>query len=360
MTATPHPILFIPGPTEVEPELREIMAMPLVGHRSQRFTAEVKAVTGKLRGLFLTQGTALFENVPATALMEAAIRNLVRERVLHLTCGAFGERWAKISELCGRKPESLAVEWGRANTADALRKKLRTSPPFEAVAITHSETSTAVLNPLAELAAAVREAAPQTLILVDAVTSLAGAELRFDEWGIDVAFAGTQKCLALPPGLTVWAVSERALRTAAGIPGRGFLLDFVAARDGLAKGETLATPCVPLVFALSRQLDRIAAEGLEARWRRHAELRARVLAWCARHEFEPFVEPAFASPSVTAVNASGRSVADLLAAAKAAGFTLGNGYGKLKDRTFRIGHMGDHTVERLDALLAALGAVPRA
>ncbi|MEZ5962757.1 MAG: alanine--glyoxylate aminotransferase family protein [Planctomycetota bacterium] len=351
---TPHPILFIPGPVEVDPELRALMAMPLVGHRSQGFKATVQGLLPKLQRLFRTQAHALFENAPATALMEAAIRNLVGARVLHLTNGAFSERWAKISEACGRQPQTLAVAWGEVVTPEKLRAELRGTQPFEAVCITHSETSTGALSPLRELAQVVHEEQPDALVLVDAVTSLAGTKLEFDAWGVDCAFAGTQKALALPPGLCVFAVSERAMAKAKTVPGRGFLFDFPRAADSLAKGETLATPCVPLVFALSRQLDRIELETLDARWQRHAAMQTETAAWCAAHDFSYFVADGFRSPTVSTVNASGRVVTELIAKAKAAGFTLSNGYGKLKDQTFRIGHMGDHDVTRLRALLAAL------
>jgi aspartate aminotransferase-like enzyme len=287
--------------------------------------------------------------------MEASLRNLAPNRVLTLTCGAFSERWAQIGESCGRTVETLAVPWGRANDPDELRRKLRSSKPFDAVTITHNETSTGVLNPLRELCAAVHDTAPDTLILVDAVTSLAGAEVRFDDWGLDCVFAGTQKCLALPPGLCVFALSERALARAGTAEGRGWLLDFARAQAGMSKGETVATPCVPLIFALSRQLDRIAAEGLPARWARHAAMRDEVTAWAARHGFTWYVaEPVYRSPTVSALNASGRDVQALADAARRARFVLDRGYGKLKGQTFRIGHMGDHDVARVRELLRSL------
>ncbi|MHC5066211.1 MAG: pyridoxal-phosphate-dependent aminotransferase family protein, partial [Planctomycetota bacterium] len=263
---TDHPILFIPGPVEVEAELRAIMATPLVGHRSKPFMATAKELSANLQKLFLSSGPGFFDNCPATAIMEAGIRNLVERRVLHLTCGAFGERWAKISKACGREPESISVEWGEAVSVDQLRTKLAESEPFEAVCITHCETSTGLVSPLAEMAAVIRELSPETLILVDAVTTLAGAELRFEDWGLDLAFAGTQKCLALPPGLAVYAVSERAIERSQGMAGKGFLLDFAAAPERFGAGATPATPCVPLVYALVEQLKRIRKEGLENRW----------------------------------------------------------------------------------------------
>lgn len=351
---TDHPILFIPGPVEVDPELREIMSMPLIGHRSAAFIEVVQAICSKLKPVFVTEANTLWENCPATALMEAGVRNLVNDRILHLTCGAFSERWAVISTACGRTAETLAVDWGQPNLVEDLRAKLTSSPPFEAVAITHNETSTGILNQLGDLAAAVREHSPDTLVLVDAVTSLGGAELRFDEWGIDLAFAGTQKCLALPPGLCVYAVSDRAMQKAETVRGRGFLLDFLTAKKGLEAGKTPATPSVPLAFALSRQLDRIAEEGIENRWQRHLNMRDQTKAWASEHGFEFFVDEPWQSPTVSAVRNSGRDVVELIGKARDAGFTLGNGYGKVKGKTFRIGHMGDHTPERLQQLLDAL------
>lgn len=356
-----HEVLFIPGPVEVDEELRSIMARPLIGHRNPDFVSEVKAVCTKLAGLFLTDtqraGSAtMFENAPATALMEAGIRNLVqrKDRVLHLTCGAFSERWAKISSACGRNVTTLSVNWGQTVTPSMLRKKLRESAPFGAVCITHNETSTGVLADLEQLAKVCAEESSDTLILVDAVTSLGGAEFRFDEWGIDLAFAGTQKCLALPPGLCVYAVSKRAFETVDTVTERGFLLDFLVARKGLADGKTAATPCVPLVFALSHQLDRIAKETLQSRWDRHTSMRDATIQWAADHGFEPFVEAPHRSPTVSALRAPGRDIMELAALAKRAGFAMDKGYGKLKGEAFRIGHMGDHTPERLRQLLDVL------
>src|SRR5262249_47757042 len=160
---------------------------------SQRFKDETVAICRKLRPLFRTSATALWETAPATALMEASIRNLVRSRVLHMTCGAFSERWAQISQACGKEVVTAPAPWAESNEPEALRAALRQQGPFDAVAITHNETSTGVINPLRELCVVAREEAPETLILVDVVTSLAGAELEFDAWGIDCAFAGTQK-----------------------------------------------------------------------------------------------------------------------------------------------------------------------
>ena len=352
-----HPVLFIPGPTEVELELRQIMAMPLVGHRDPKFTTLVQDVCTRLRDLYLTAQPAAFESCPATAFMEAGIRNLVPrgDRSLHLVCGAFSERWFKIARLCGRDAEALTVPLGQTHDPDQLRDRLRKGPPVAAVMITHNETATGVIAPLQKLAAAVREHAPDALVLVDVVTSLGGAEVRFDDWGLDFAFAGTQKCLALPPGICTFAASARALARAATVEERGFLFDLPRSMKETNEGKTLATPCVPLVYALRRQLERVAAEGLPQRWARHLAMRDATLAWAAKKGMRPFVANDEArSPTVSCIDAQGGSVDGLSAAALAAGFKIDKGYGDLKGKALRIGHMGDHTVSRLQQLLAAI------
>lgn len=352
-----HPVLFLPGPTEVDDELCQILAMPLVGHRDAKFVAVVQDVCQRLRALYLTRQAAAFETCPATALMEAAVRNLVPRggRSLHLVCGAFSQRWHQIAQLCGRDAEALAVPLGHAHSPAMLRQRLQQGPPVQVVAITHNETATGVLEPLRELAATVHEHAPDALLMVDVVTSLAGAELRFDDWGLDLAFAGTQKCLALAPGLCTYAISQRALARAATVDERGFLLDLPRAVADTNAGKTLATPCVPLVHALQRQLQRIEAETLPRRWARHLAMRDATLHWAVQHGMQPFVGDAAArSPTVSCIDARGADVDAIAQRAVAAGCRIDKGYGELKGKAFRIGHMGDHTEARLGALLAAL------
>lgn len=351
------PVLFIPGPTEVDEELRAIMARPLMGHRSAEFVTAVSDTCRLLQRLFRCGNHVAFETCAATALMEAGLRNLVPPggRTLHLVGGAFGARWAGISEACGRQPDRLEVPWGQAHEPAAVAAQLRDHGPYAALCVTHNETSTGVLQPLAAIAAAVREAQPDCLVLVDAVTSLAGAELEFDGWGLDLAFAGSQKCLALPPGITSYAVSDRAMERARTVESRGFVLDFVRAVPDTMAGKTLATPCVPLLFALRRQLERIEESGLPARWQRHLAMQQRTLQWAEQHDIQPFVsDPAVRSPTVSCLDASGRDTAQMAERALAAGFRIDQGYGKLKGKAFRIGHMGDHDLARLEACLQAL------
>jgi predicted phosphoserine aminotransferase len=274
---------------------------------------------------------------------------------LHLVGGAFGKRWSKISAACGRSPDVFDMPLGQAHSPDALAQRLQNGARPDVVCITHNETSTGVIQPLQALAAVVHEHAPDALVLVDVVTSLAGAELRFDDWGLDYAFAGSQKCLALPPGLGVYAVSNRALARAETIEERGFLLDLPTAVKDTNAGKTIATPCVPLVYALQRQLDRMQTEGLENRWQRHLDLQARTFAWAESKGFHPFVADAAArSPTVSCIDANGADVEALAKLAAAAGFKMDKGYGDLKGKAFRIGHMGDHTMARLESLLNVL------
>jgi predicted phosphoserine aminotransferase len=347
-----HDVLFIPGPTEVRPEILAAMSRPMIGHRSSACKDLVLRLARGLSPIFGTARPALFETCPATALMEAAMRNLVRKRVLVLTCGAFSERWHKIAQTCGKEADALAVEWGRANGPDELARALA-SGRYDAVTITHNETSTGAMNPLAELAGVARRH-DDVVVMVDVVSSLAGAPVDFDTNGLDLAFAGSQKCLALPPGLTVYALSERALARAAEVAGRGWLLDFVRAAKAFETGETSATPSIPHLFALEAQLAAIAAEGLPARFGRHAAMARRTQRFAKDVGLSMFPEPSAWSPTVSTLSAGAVDVERLIAAVRKRGFVLSNGYGKLKGRTFRIGHMGDHAPERLEALLSAI------
>jgi predicted phosphoserine aminotransferase len=348
-----HDILFIPGPTEVCPEVRAALALPQVGHRMPECKELLASVRRKLAPLFATTQHVLLESCPATGLMEAAIRNLVPERSLHLTCGAFSERWHKLARACGRKADAAAVAWGQANDEEALAAALA-AKSYDAVCVTHNETSTGVMNPLARLASVVREQQPDALVLVDTVSSLAGAPVDFDAVGLDLAFASTQKCLALPGGATVYAMSERAIERARSVPARGWLLDFVRALEGLDVGNSVATPSIPHLYALDLQLDRIAVEGIDARYARHLAMAERTRAWVAEQGLTMFGDAHFLSPTVACINAGDLDVADLVQRVRQEGFVIGNGYGPLKGKTFRIGHMGDHSVEMLAQLLAAM------
>ncbi len=352
-----HTKLFIPGPTEVRPEVLQAQTHPMIGHRSQAFSELFESVTETLRNLLQTRAEVLIFTSSATGVMEGAVRNLVNRRLLSTVNGAFSQRWAQIARANGKEVDTIEVAWGKAVKPEMLAEKLEPGK-YEAVLLTHNETSTGVMNPIAELAQVVREKSPDTLILVDAVSSLMGAPIDFDGWGLDVVLASTQKCFALPPGLTVTLVSERALKKAETVEHRGYYFDFLLQRRYYQeRHQTPATPAISLLYALQYQLQRIQEETLERRYARHREMAEIARAWARKH-FALFAEPGYESPTVTTItNTRGISVKDLNQALAQRGFTLSNGYGKLKEKTFRIGHMGDLTPGELRELLAAINDI---
>ncbi len=355
MTRPPHRRLFIPGPVEVRPEVLAEMSRPLIGHRSAEMAEIFNRIRERLRAVLRTRHEVLVGTCSGSGLLEAAVRNLVGERCLALTCGAFSERWAEIARDCGRGVETLAAEWGEPNLAEDLDRRLRAGS-FEAVLVVHNESSTGLTNPLAAIAEVMRRHS-EVLFLVDAVTSLGGLPLAPDELGVDVCVTSSQKAFALPPGLALACVSERAFERAGRMPGKGFVLDFTRMRRSAEKGQTPATPSVSHLYALDRQLDDILTEGLEARWKRHAALGRRCRQW-ALERFALFPRQGYESDTVTCVrNTRGVDVDRLRSDLAARGYVIANGYGKLKQHTFRIGHMGVVGESDLENLLAALDEV---
>ncbi len=351
-----HPRLWIPGPVEVDEEVLATLATPLIGHRGAEFKALYEACQPGLKAIFKTERPVFVMTASATGVMEACVRNLVRQRSLHLVNGAFSERWFEIAKECGREPVKIEVEWGKAFRAPMLEEALQKNPDVETVFLTHSETSTGVLNPLFELAAVVRQR-PKLLLCVDAVSSLSTCPVDVDLNRIDVCLAGTQKGLGLPPGLAVFHVSERAMEVAKAMPGRGHYFDFAAYQKFHDQGATPCTPAVSLFYALRVQMERIQREGLDARYRRHMSLAARARAW-AIERLGLFPEQGYASYGLTTVvNTRNFDWKTLDAEMRKRGHVLGDGYGKLKGKTFRIAHMGDLTLETLEALLDELNEV---
>lgn len=345
--------LWIPGPTEVSPDILAACAKPMIGHRSQAMETMLAAITPGLRELFETQGCVLALTSAASGVMEAAIRNLVHRRVLCLVNGSFSQRWFEIAKSCGKEAEALEIPWGEGFTGEILEEKLRASAPFEAVTLVHNETSTGALSDLASVAAAMRKF-PDTLFLVDTVSSLGGTPIGVDAYRIDLCLAGSQKALALPPGLTVVAVSKAALEKAKTIPDRGWYFDFPQLAAAAEKNSTPATPATSLLFALRAQIEKVKANGGWARrYEEHRKMMAATDAWALRHGFESFPKKRFRSPTTACLRSGALDVEKFVADMKEKGFVISNGYGKLKGQTFRIGHMGDHTEEKLGKLLEA-------
>ena len=351
-----HTVLYTPGPTEVAPEILREMSRPIIGHRGLEMQSLIRDLVPRLRSLFGARSHDVFLTAcSATGLWEAALRNCVARRVLVPVCGAFSERFYDVALACGLEADPLHVEWGRAVPAQAVSDMLATGK-YDAVALVHNETSTGVVNPLAEIGEAVRRQ-NDVLLLVDAVSSLGGIPVEVDRTGIDVCLASVQKCLALPPGFSVCAVSPRALERSARRVGKGYYLDFIRLKSCFDKSQPMATPSVSHMFALQAQMKRIETEGLEARYARHRAMADRTREW-AMERFGLFAEDGARSNTITCVsNTRKLEVARFIADLAGRGFGISNGYGRIKELTFRIGHMGDHTLEGVDALLTAMDEV---
>ncbi len=345
-----HKRLFIPGPTEVRGEILDVLKTPMIGHRSKDFSRLLEEVTLKLQKLFYTEGRVFVSTSASTGIMEGAVRNCVKRRCLCCVCGAFSDRWEKIARANGKETERLEVEWGKAIKPDMVSEKLKKGR-FDSITFVHNETSTGVMNPLHDIAEVMKEH-PDVMFLVDAVSSLAGVKIEVDSLGIDVCLAGVQKCVALPPGLTLFSVSDRALKRAMEVDSRGYYFDFLVFEKYFAeKKQTPTTPVITLIYALNRQLDDMLAEGLENRFARHKEMAEYTRKW-ARENFGLFAEEGFSSQTLTTVaNTKGTSVKSLNEELAKKNVTIANGYGRLKEETFRIAHMGDTTLGEIKQLL---------
>ncbi len=349
-----EPYLLIPGPTPVAPSIAAAATRPMISHRGREMRDLVGDLLGRLRALLATDSEVYTLGTSATGAMEAAVRNAAPGPFLHLVGGAFGGRWSDIREACGLEGDRLEVPWGRAFDPDAVRDALGRRR-YAAVTLVHSETSTGVLNPLEEIGAVVGEF-EETLLLVDTVTSMTAVPLELDAWGVDLCLAGVQKAWALPPGLTICAVSAAALERSRRAPAKGYHLDWSLHHSALEEGQTLTTPPLSLMFQLQAQLDRIEAEGLAARYSRHRDLQARVAAW-AEDRFELFAEEGHRSPTLTPLRMEGYAVDSILEGMRDRGWILGAGCGRSRDQLIRIGHMGEMRPEILDAALRDLDGV---
>ena len=348
------PHMFIPGPVDVDPEVLQVQTQPMLPHRSREFEALYRQTVEKTRPIFGTNGRIYITASSGTGLQEAAVRNFAQTRILSCINGAFGKRWHTVATTNGKLAKALEFEWAVPVNPSVVAEAVRRGQ-YEAVTIVHNETSTGVQNPVQEIAAAVHEASPQTLVCVDAVSSLGGVEIEMDAWGIDFLLTSSQKCLALPPGLGLAAVSDRALEYATQVPHRGWYFDLLRLEKHRLKDSTPATPAVSLIYALDRQMDRILKEGLEKRFTRHRMLALKVREWVFAQGFRLYAPEGFQSNTVTTViNRLNLDVDALNAYLQNRGMRIANGYGPLKNETFRIAHMGETQAGDIETLLTAI------
>lgn len=346
--------MFVPGPVDVVPEVLNAQTRPMLPHRSKEFEAIFRRVDEKSRQLFYTQFRVFIVAGSGSGLQEAAVRNFVKERVLCCTNGAFAERWYDVAINNGKAADKVEAPWGEPILPDQVAEALRRKH-YEAVLIVHNETSTGLQNPVKEIASAVHETSPDTLICVDAVSSLGGVKIEMDAWGLDMVLTSSQKCLALPPGLALGAVSDRALAYAEQVPERGWYFDLVRMEKHRIKDSTPATPAMSLVYALDFQLDRILGEGPENRFARHSAMAERVQSWAEQHGMPIFAKKGYRSQTVTTIdNRVGMDISDLNKFLMERGMRIANGYGALKGKTYRIAHMGDTQMADVNELLSAM------
>jgi aspartate aminotransferase-like enzyme len=353
-----HVKLHIPGPVEVSEKTFRAFCSPMIGHRGQGFKDLYAKIQPQLQQLLATKQFVFFSTSSAWGVMEGAIRNLVSKRVLNCMCGAFSDKWLDVAKRCSKDAVALQVPWGSPILAADIDKKLATGR-FDALTLIHNETSTGVMSPLAEIAQ-LKKKYPNIMFIVDAVSSMTAVPLKFDELGIDVLLAGTQKAFALPPGASVFVCSPAALSKAAMIKDRGYYFDFIEFQKNAEQGMTPSTPSIGHVYALASKLEDIFAEGLEARFARHAKLAQMTRDWAARHDFTLFPDAGFESVTLTCVNNGAKpggrvvDVAKLQKLVKDQGFLIDGGYGKIKGTTFRISNMGDETEATMKQLFAAM------
>jgi aspartate aminotransferase-like enzyme len=350
---------FLPGPTEVRLEVLSGMLRPMLPHRGAEFEELFARVQEGLRSVFLTDRPVFVSSSSATGLMEAAVRSAPPGAVLSLVNGAFSARFAEISASCGHETDIVEAPWGSVVELDEVERRLG-AKRYASVTVVHSETSTGALSDVRAIAEiAHRHGA---LCLVDSVSGVGGAPLRADDWQLDFALTGSQKALALPPGLAFGVASEAYMERAATAPARGKYFDVVEFARYAERDETPNTPAISLLYALEVQLASLAEEGLEHRWERHAAMARETWDWAGSFGERHDVELAILAPegsrsptvSTIALPESLRGP-EVVAAVAERGFTIGAGYGRLKERTVRIGHMGDHDTATLRACLDACG-----
>ena len=346
-----HKKLFIPGPVEVRNDVLEKMATPMIGHRSKDASALQRSISDKIRKLFFTGEEILLSTSSGSGLMEGAIRSCTLKRAAVFSVGAFGNRWFEMARNNNVPADLFEVEWGTATTPEQVDEVLATGK-YDLITITHNETSTGLMNPVEAIADVVKKY-PEVVYCLDTVSSMGGTRIEVDKLGVDICITSTQKALGLPPGMSICSFSEKAIARAKQVPFRGMYLDLLALYDYIQKKDYQypSTPSLSHMFALDYQLDRIMVEGIENRFQRHQEMAEYVRDW-GRKNFELFADERYLSNTLTNMkNSREIDVAALNQELGRRGFQISNGYGKLKDKTFRIAHMADCTMDELKELI---------
>lgn len=352
-----HKKLFIPGPVDVRSDVLEKMATPMIGHRGKEASALQRSISDKMRKLFYTEEEILLSTTSGSGLMEGAIRSCTAKRAAVFSVGSFGDRWYDMAKYNNVPADLYEVELGSAITPELVDEVLSTGK-YDLITITHNETSTGVMNPVEEIAEVMKKY-PEVVYCLDTVSSAGGTKIEADKLGVDICITSTQKCIGLPPGMAICTMSKKAVERAKKVPFRGLYLDLLSLYDYIQKKDYQypSTPSLSHMFALDYQLDRIMEEGLENRFARHKAMAEVVRAWAKEH-FAIFPDERYLSNTLTNItNTRNLNISALNKKLGERGYQISNGYGKLKDKTFRIAHMADTQIEEVKELLSTIDEI---
>ena len=352
-----HEKLFTPGPTEVRSELLKELSTAQIHHRTEKFSEIYDDIQGNLKKLLFTENPVFLFSSSSTGAMEAAVTNGVKKRCLNFVNGAFSDRWHQITKKNGVACDKVEIPWDQAVKPELVEEKLKTGR-YDAITVVLNETSTGLMNPVKEIGEVVKKF-DDVLFLVDAVSGMAGTEIRVDDWGIDMCLAGVQKAFALPAGLTVASVSDDLLKRAEEVESKSYYFNLPLLYKYHQRSQTRTTPAIPQIFALQKQLDDIVnLEGIENRFARHQEMAEYVQNWALEY-FDIYAEEGYWSNTVTCIeNNRGIDVNNLIKTlVEKYNIRIANGYGDLKNKAFRIGHMGDLSLADIKGLLATIESI---
>lgn len=351
-----EPNLRIPGPTSLPPSVREAGGRQMINHRGPEFAAMLARIQDGMKPYFGTTSDIAIVSSAGTGGLEAAVVNVLSpgDRVLGVSIGSFGDRFAKIAETYGANVDRVNAEWGWAADPAELQERLPAAD-YRAVLLTHNETSTGVMNPIPALAAAIRATAPDTLILVDSVSGLGAVPFEMDSWGCDLVITGSQKAWMAAPGLAMIAASERgwAAMETARMP--RFYFDLRKHRESARNGETPWTPAIAVVYQVDEGLRLMAAEGAESIFARHVACAAATQAGLEALGITLFADAAHRSKTVTAAHIpDGLDWKAFNGEVKRRGVVVAGGQGKLAGRIFRVGHLGSVIIDEILGTIATL------
>ncbi|MBI2777936.1 MAG: alanine--glyoxylate aminotransferase family protein [Chloroflexi bacterium] len=350
--------LRVPGPTPLPLEVREAQSAPMINHRGTEFGELLREISAGIAGLIGTREEVLLLTGSGTGAMEAAVVNTLSpgDRVLSVTMGAFGDRFAKIATAFGAAVERVEVPWGQAADPAALAVHLAANPAYRVVLVTHNETSTGVTNPLHELAGVVRAATGEPLLVVDGISGLGAMPFEMDAWGIDLVISASQKAFMASPGIAIAALSRRARDAAEAARMPRAYWDLREARAWAAKGQTPWTPAVSVLFGLRVGVRRLVSEGRERTWARHAAIALAVQAGLERLGLRIVAAPEVRSHTVTAAwLPDGLDWPSFNAAMRAKGVIVAGGQGAFAGRVLRLGHMGAVGIDELRDAVRLMG-----